>query len=148
MLRGDNLAWLRLELGTDFAAPRAVFEGLSLPRYLLNRRNVLPGFVVARTVSTMHRVEDAKPCVARGIQDLQHMRNAVIRFCNTPNAVPYLASIGNEVVIRIDHKKCGDLLFVLHCCHGSSRTMRSPKLTGGSTSLGLRTSSRKSPLPF
>src|SRR5262245_8415246 len=26
------------------------------------------------------------------------MRNAVIRFCNSPNAAPYLAALGNEVV--------------------------------------------------
>ena len=31
MLRGDNLAWLRLEPGTDLAAPRAEFEALSQP---------------------------------------------------------------------------------------------------------------------
>jgi hypothetical protein len=67
MLRGDNRAWLSPELGTDFAAPRAILEGLSLRRYLPNGRNVLPNFVVARTVSTMHRVEDAKPRVARGM---------------------------------------------------------------------------------
>ena len=60
MLRGDYLAWLRLELGTDFATPRAVFEALSLPRCLLNGRNVLPSLVVTRTVSTMQRIEDPK----------------------------------------------------------------------------------------
>jgi hypothetical protein len=32
MLHGDDFAWLRLELGTDLAAPRAVFEALALPR--------------------------------------------------------------------------------------------------------------------
>jgi hypothetical protein len=42
------------------------------------------------------------------------MRNAVIRFCNSPNAAPYLASLGNEVVIWIDHKKSSDLLFICH----------------------------------
>src|SRR5262249_60313306 len=46
MLGGDNLAWLGLELGTDLATPRAVFEALSLPRSLLNGRNVRPGLVV------------------------------------------------------------------------------------------------------
>src|SRR5512132_2365114 len=51
----------------------------------------------------MQCIEDPKLRLPRGIQDLQHMRNAVIRFCNTPNVVPYLASLGNEVVIRIDH---------------------------------------------
>jgi hypothetical protein len=48
MLGGDNLAWLRLELGTDLATPRAVFEAFALPRSLLNGRNVLPRLVVAR----------------------------------------------------------------------------------------------------
>ena len=94
MLHSDNLAWLRRELGADFSAPRTVFEGLSLERPLLNGRNVLPSFVVARTVSTMHRVEDAKPRVARGMQDLQHMGNAVIRFRNTPDAVRWTPETG------------------------------------------------------
>jgi hypothetical protein len=65
----------------------------------------------------MHRIEDAKPRVARGIEDLQHMRDAVIRFCNAPNAVPYLASLGNEVVIGVDDQKGSDLPFVSYCCH-------------------------------
>ena len=46
------------------------------------------------------------------------MRNAAIRFCNSPNAVPYLASLGNEVVIRIDHQKCSDLLVICVSRHG------------------------------
>src|SRR6266446_310518 len=120
MLRGDNLAWLRLELGTDLATPRAVFEALVLPRCLLNGRNVLPRLVVARTVSMMHYIEDPKLRFPRGIQDLQHMRNAVIRFCNSPNAAPYLASLGNVVVIGIDHQKCSDFLLICVSRHGVS----------------------------
>src|SRR5262249_1808775 len=88
MLRGDNLARSGLEPGTDLATPRAVFEALSLPRGFLNGRNVLPGLVVARTVSVMQCIEDAEPRLSRGIQHLQHMRYAVIRFCNGPNAIP------------------------------------------------------------
>src|SRR5262245_21949497 len=88
MLRGDDLSRLRLELATDLATPRAVFEGLMRPRCLLNGRNVLPSLIVARTVSMMQRIEDPKLGLPRGIQDLQHMRNAVIRLCNSPNAVP------------------------------------------------------------
>jgi hypothetical protein len=60
----------------------------------------------------MHGIEDAKLRFPRGIQDLQHMRNAAICFCDSPNAIPYLASLGNEVVIRIDHQKCGHLLVI------------------------------------
>jgi hypothetical protein len=71
MLRGDDLARLGLELGTDLAAPRAVFEALSLPRGLLNGRNVLPSLVVSRTVSMMQCIKDAKLRLARGIEDLQ-----------------------------------------------------------------------------
>src|SRR6516162_7953932 len=74
VLRGDNLAWLRVELGTDLATPRSV---------LLNGRDVLPGLVVARTVSMMQRVEDVKPRLPRGIEDLRHMRHAVICFGDT-----------------------------------------------------------------
>jgi hypothetical protein len=44
MLLGHDFARLRLELAADLAAPRAVFEGLSRPRCLLNWRNVLPTF--------------------------------------------------------------------------------------------------------
>src|SRR6266446_9830375 len=120
MLRGDDLAWLRLELGTDLAAPRAVFEDLALPRCLLNGRNVLPSLVVAGTVSMMHCIEDPKLRLPRGIQDLQHMRNAVIRFCNSLNAVPYLASLGDDDVIRIDHQKRNDLLVICGSRHGVS----------------------------
>jgi len=36
----------------------AVLERLARPRCFLNRRNVLPGLVIARTVSVMQRIED------------------------------------------------------------------------------------------
>src|SRR5215470_1260802 len=72
MLRGNNLAWLRRELGTDLATPRAVFEALSHPRCLLNGCNVFPALVVSRTVSMMQCIEDSKLPLPRGIQDLQH----------------------------------------------------------------------------
>jgi hypothetical protein len=34
--------------------------------------------------------------------------------------VPYLASFGNEVVVRIDHKKCSDVPLVSDFCHRAS----------------------------
>src|SRR5262249_20382088 len=108
------------------ATPRAVFEALVLPRCLLNGRNVLPSLVIARAISMMQRIEDAKPRLPRGSQDLQHVRNAVIRFCNSADATPELASLGNEVVVRIDHQKRGDLLFISPLCHAPSRTFSRP----------------------
>src|SRR5262245_60492522 len=91
-LGGDDLARLGLELGTDLAAPGAVLEALVLPRCLLNGGNVFPSLVVSRPVSTVRHIEDAKLRLARRVQNLQHMWNAVIRFGNSANAVPYLAS--------------------------------------------------------
>ena len=72
MLQGDDFSRLRLELAADLAAPRAVLEGLMQPGRLLDRRNVLPSFVVAGTVATMQRIEYAKSRLARRIQHL-HM---------------------------------------------------------------------------
>ena len=65
MLPDDNFARLWLELGAKLATPRAILECLSRPRRLLNRRNVLPGLVVARTVSTMHCIENLQLRLAR-----------------------------------------------------------------------------------
>src|SRR5262249_37117892 len=47
MLEGHDFARLRLEPAADLATPRAIFEGPMRPGCLLNRRNVLPGLVVA-----------------------------------------------------------------------------------------------------
>ena len=88
MLCGDNLAWLGRELGADLAAPSAVFEALVHPRCLLNGGDVLPGLIVAWAVSMMHGIEDPKLRLPRGIWHLQHVRNAVIRFSNSPDAAP------------------------------------------------------------
>src|SRR5215510_9497203 len=109
MLSGDNLTWLRLEFGTDLATPGAVFEGFSPPSCPLDRRNILPSLVVARSISMMQCIEDPKLRLPRGVEDLQHIRNAAIRLRDSPNAVPELAAFGNEVVIGIDHQKCSKL---------------------------------------
>jgi hypothetical protein len=105
---------LRLELAADLATPRAVFEALVHPRCLLDGRNVFPGLVVAWTVTMMQRIENAKRGLPRSIQDLQHMRNTIIGFCNSLQAIPKFASLENEIVIRIDHKKCSDLFVIRH----------------------------------
>jgi hypothetical protein len=51
----------------------------------------------------MHGIEDAKLHCARGIQDLQHIGNAVVCFSDSFDAGPDLAALGNEVVVGIDH---------------------------------------------
>jgi hypothetical protein len=88
MFMGDDVSWLRLEFAADLAAPSAIFEGLPRPSCLLNWRNVLPILLVSRTVATMQRIENAKLRIPRCIQDLQHMRNAMIYFCNSLQAIP------------------------------------------------------------
>src|SRR5262245_12439303 len=80
MLEGQDVARSRREFAADLATPRPVFEGLVRPGGLLSRRDVLPGLVVARTVSTMQRIADAKPRRSRRIQDLQHVRHTTIRL--------------------------------------------------------------------
>src|SRR5215813_6079240 len=120
MLCDDNLTWLRLEFGTDLATPSTVFEAFSSPRCPLDRRNILPSLVVARSISMMHCIEDPKFRLPRGVEDPQHIRNAAISLSDSPNAVPELAALGNEVVIGIDHQKCSKLRVVYQLCHSLS----------------------------
>jgi hypothetical protein len=72
----------------------------------------------------MQRTENAKPCRSHGIQGLQHIRNAVVRFGNALDTIPYLATLGNEVVIRIDHQKCSDLLVIRVSRHDVSSVVK------------------------
>src|SRR5262249_15310257 len=118
MLLGDNLTWRWHEFGTELATPCAVFEGFVLPRGSLNRRNVGPRFVVAGTISMMHGIEDAELRCARGIQDLQHVGNAVVCFSHSFDARPDLAALGNEVVVGIDHYEGADALVICRGIHG------------------------------
>src|SRR5580658_8588358 len=74
MLLGYYFARLRLELAANLATPRAVFEGLSRPGCLLNRRDVLPRLVVARAISMMQRIDYADARLSRSLEDLEHMR--------------------------------------------------------------------------
>ena len=113
MLEGYDVTRLRFELAAHLAAPRAVFKALVHPGCLLNRRNVLPGLVVARAISTMQRIEDAKLRVPRSIQDLQHIRNALICFCNSLQETHNLPSLKNEIVVRINNEKCSHSLSIL-----------------------------------
>src|SRR5262249_52608866 len=61
MRKGHDVAHLRCELAADLATPGPVLEGLMRPGCLLDGSNVLPGFVVARAVSMMQRIENVQP---------------------------------------------------------------------------------------
>src|SRR5262249_42334535 len=102
VLLSYNFTTLWCELGAELAAPCAEFEALVFPCALLNGRNVFPRLVVARAVAMMHGIEDSELRLARGMEDFQHVRNAVIRFGNGLDAGPDLAALGNEVVVGID----------------------------------------------
>lgn len=118
MFLRDDLTRRRHELGAELAAPCAVFEALASPSGPLDGCDESPGLVVARAVSMMHGIEDAKLRLPRGIQDLQHVRHAVVGFGDRLDAGPDLATLGNEVVIRIDHQKGSDVLVVSLSRHG------------------------------
>ena len=110
MFLGYDLTRRRHEFGAELAAPGAVFESLPLPSCPLNWRNVPPRFVVARTVAMMHGIEDPKLRLARGIENFQHVGNAVVGVSDRFDAGPDLAALGNEIVVRIDHQKRSDAL--------------------------------------
>ena len=97
MLLDNNFAGLRRELSSELATPRAVLECFSRPRRLLNRRNVRPGLIVAWMVSMMHCKENPQLRLPCRIEDLLHMRNAVVRFGNSFDARPDLAALGNAL---------------------------------------------------
>ncbi len=65
----------------------------------------------------MQRIEDAKLSLPRSVQDLQHMRNTIFCFCNNLRAILYFASLGNEIVVRIDDEKCSDLFVKIQIFH-------------------------------
>src|SRR4249920_489294 len=115
MLEGNNISWLWFEFGAELTAPRTVLEGLVQPRRLLHRRDVLPRLVVTWTVSMMQCIEHAQSRLPRRIQDLQHMRDAVVGFGDRLQAVPKLPALGDEVVVRVDDEKRSDCLLVRQC---------------------------------
>src|SRR5215470_9169740 len=65
----------------------------------------------------MQRIEDAKTRLPRSIQNLQHMRDATIRFCNSPDSVPYLPALGNEIVVGVDDEKGRDVFVKIYISH-------------------------------
>src|SRR5262249_49310606 len=102
MLRRDDVARVRLEPGTNLATPCAVFKGLAGQTSFLDRRDIFPSFIIARTVTTMHRIENAELRLPCCVQNLQHIRNTVVGLSHALDAIPYLTSLRNEIVVRIN----------------------------------------------
>src|SRR4029077_12495842 len=117
MLRRDDIARLRFEPGPNFTAPSPVFERLPRPPCFLNGRDVLPSLIVARSISTMHRIENADTSFSRGVEDLGHMGNAFVALGDPLYAVPEFSAFGDEVVIWIDQDKPGDLSLICELWH-------------------------------
>ena len=66
----------------------------------------------------MHCIEDPELRLARGVEDLQHVADAVIGFGHSLDARPDLATFGNEVVVGIAHQQRGDVFVVGRGIHG------------------------------
>ena len=122
----QNVVWYVVKIccqraGLEHIAPHDLYSKLFRDQAAFwIGRNVLPGLIVAWTVTMVQRIEDAQPRLPRSIQDLQHIRDAFVCFCNTLYATPYLASLGNEIIVRIDHKKSSDLLLIGRLWHAAS----------------------------
>src|SRR4030095_13987023 len=123
MLRCDNISWLRLKLAADLATPRPVLEGFRTPRGLLHRRNGLPVLVVARTISTMQSIEDTEAGLPSRQQHLQHVSNAMIGFRDLADPRPDFATLGNEVVVRVDHQHCRGAQVVVVVSHDATTSL-------------------------
>ena len=54
------------------------------------------------------------------------MRDAVICFCDSANAGPDLAALGNEVIIRVDHHKRRERLVIGYLGHAPSKLSGRP----------------------
>src|SRR5262245_25855445 len=104
MLLRNDLAWRRHESRVELAAPGPVLETLVLPSRPLDGSDVFPRFVIARAVTMMHCIEDPEVRLARSVQNLQHVRDAVVGFSNRFDEGPELTTLGNEVVVRINYE--------------------------------------------
>ena len=68
----------------------------------------------------MHRIEKAETRLSAGFEDLHHMRNTLVPFCNIVYAILYFAALGSEIVMGIHHNKSGNLFLIGQFCHVSS----------------------------
>src|SRR5262249_59138779 len=93
MLGRNDIAWLRLELAPNLAAPRPVLEGLRAPRRFLHRRDELPRLVIAGTISPMQGIEDTQSGLTSRLQDLEHVLNTLVALRHRADARPDLATL-------------------------------------------------------
>src|SRR5262249_16239009 len=108
----------------DLTTPGPVLERLRRPGGLLYGRDVLPRLVVARTVPSVQRVEDAEPRLPRRLQNLQHVLNAVIGFRDRADPSPAFAALGNKIVIRVDQQeRHGVRIMYIVSHHGATASL-------------------------
>jgi hypothetical protein len=72
----------------------------------------------------MQRIEDADIGLACGFEGLTHVRDALVGFSDALQAIPYFAALGNEIVVRIDNEKAGEVLCVRHVGHVAMTPVR------------------------
>ena len=109
MLLGHDIARLGLELLAQLATPGAELERPTVPRRLLDGRDVLPRLVVAGPVPAVQRVEHPDVGLPRSVEHLLHVGDAAVGLGDTLQPVPHLAALGDEVVVRVDHQQPGDV---------------------------------------
>src|SRR6516165_5462122 len=126
MLLSDDVVGMRLEIGVKTSAPSSVRENLSHCGRRLHWRHRLPMTVGITFAPTMVRGdEDLHPSRPSGGKDLPHMLNDIVRLeCRAAEFVK-LATLRQEVIVRIDDKQPGQLRFVIqlsfrHVCHIST----------------------------
>src|SRR5947209_485165 len=75
----------------------------------------------------MQGVEHLNASVTRRRQDLTHVLDASVGLGNSLQAVPYLAALGDEVVVRIDYDKAGHARAVFHLVNSAPTRPRVPQ---------------------
>ena len=62
----------------------------------------------------MQRIENPDVGLSCSIEDLFHVRNALVGFSNTSHQIPQFAALGNEIVVRVDHHQASEVLVIRH----------------------------------
>src|SRR5262245_57121686 len=132
VLKRHDLPRLRRELDPKGAAPGAVGEDLRARPGFLDRGPEFPLLVVADAPAMMRREEDLNARGTSRLENLDHVRDASVRFRHFAHSRPQLSAIRDEVIVGIDHQQSRPLQSKRYVDHDSS-PLRSP----GSLPAGL-----------